>query len=181
MRVLAYCLMPNHLHFVAWPRGDGDLARWMHWLLTTHVQHHHRRYGTNGRVWQGRYKAFAIQHDHHLLAVMRYVERNPLRANLVGRAEDWRWSSLAWRGRRRPPPRLLAEVPVALPDGWIGRVNEPITEAELASIRLSVKRSRPFGDAEWTRQSAQQLGLDGTLRELGRPRRNKLLRDYADV
>jgi putative transposase len=63
IEILAWCLMPNHLHFVIRPREDGDLARWMHWLLTTHVQRHRSVHKTTGRVWQGRYKAFPIQAD----------------------------------------------------------------------------------------------------------------------
>src|SRR3990172_7915988 len=93
MRVLAYCLMPNHFHLALWPHGDGDLGRWMQWLLTAHVRRYHRHYGSSGPVWQGRFKAFPIQQDEHLLTVLRYIEANPLRARLVKRAEDWRWSS----------------------------------------------------------------------------------------
>jgi putative transposase len=71
LRLLAACLMPNHFHVVAAQRGSGDISRWMHWLLTTHSHHHHRRHGSSGRVWQGRYKAFLIEQDGHLLTVMR--------------------------------------------------------------------------------------------------------------
>jgi putative transposase len=94
MRTLAYCLMPNHFHLVVWPVGDGDLSRWMHWLTTAHVRRYLAHYRHSGHVWQGRFKAFPAQDDGHLLTVLRYVERNPLRANLVARAEDWPWSSL---------------------------------------------------------------------------------------
>jgi len=83
MRVLAYCLMPNHFHLVVWPWGDGDLSRWMQWLQTTHVRRYHEHYRSTGHVWQGRFKAFPIQEDEHLLTVLRYVERNPLRAGLA--------------------------------------------------------------------------------------------------
>ena len=48
MRVLAWCLMPNHFHLVLWPQADGDLSRWMQWLLTTHVRRYHEHYGTTG-------------------------------------------------------------------------------------------------------------------------------------
>src|SRR4051794_18951267 len=54
MRVLAYCLMPNHFHLAVWPRGDGDLSRWMHWLLTAHVRRYQRHYRGSGHIWQGR-------------------------------------------------------------------------------------------------------------------------------
>ncbi len=61
LRVLAYCLMPNHFHLVLWPHNDRDLGRWMQWLLTSHVRRYHSRRGTSGHVWQGRFKAFPIQ------------------------------------------------------------------------------------------------------------------------
>ena len=51
MRVLGWCLMPNHFHLVLWPRGDGDLSRWMQWLMTSHVRRYHRHYGSSGHVW----------------------------------------------------------------------------------------------------------------------------------
>ena len=75
MRLLAYCLMPNHFHLVLWPHADGDVSRWMQWILTTHVRRYHEHYHTTGHVWQGRFKSFAIQADEHLLTVLRYVER----------------------------------------------------------------------------------------------------------
>jgi len=63
MRILGYCLMPNHFHLVLWPHKDGDLGRWMQWLMTSHVRRYHRHYGGSGHVWQGRFKAFPIQED----------------------------------------------------------------------------------------------------------------------
>jgi len=109
MRILGFCLMPNHVHLVVWPRGDDDLGKWMQWLMTSQVRRHHRRHATSGHVWGGRFKSFPIQRRrptaseramgvvetaNPLWTVLRYVERNPLRAKLVARPEDWRWSSL---------------------------------------------------------------------------------------
>src|SRR5262245_15978960 len=103
VRLLAWCLMPNHFHLVVWPRSDGDLSDYMMWLLTAHVRRHRARHGGSGHVWQGRFKAFPIQEDEHLLTVLRYVERNPIRANLVRRAQDWVWSSAAYALGGGPP------------------------------------------------------------------------------
>ena len=108
LHVLAACLMPNHVHVVAKPEDDLALSRWTHWLFTTHARHYHMKYGTSGRVWQGRYKAFVIEDDAHLLTVIRYVERNPVRARLVDRAEDWEWGSLSWRLARPAQPLISA-------------------------------------------------------------------------
>jgi putative transposase len=166
MRLLAYCLMPNHFHLVLWPHGDGDLGRWMHWLMTTHVRRYLRRYRHSGHVWQGRYKAFPIQEDDHLLTVLRYLERNPLRAGLVDRAEAWPWSSLS--ASRRGP--TLDPGPVPRGPDWLAFVQAPMTEAEAEAVRLSIRRDRPFGANGWTHDTAERLGLEFSLRPPGRPR-----------
>jgi len=170
VETLSWCLMPNHLHFVIRPRENGDLAKWMHWLLTTHVQRHRRRYDTTGRVWQGRYKAFPIQADGHLLTVLRYVERNPVRAGLVSRAAEWRWSSAGARSQSHSAGSLLTESPVPLPSPWLDWVDAPLTSGELEAVRLCAKRGRPLGDPAWTRGVAERLDLLGTMAPRGRPR-----------
>lgn len=167
--VLAVCLMPNHFHLVVRPGGPHDLSRWMHWLLTTHTHRHHQAHKSCGRIWQGRFKAFPIAEDRHLITVLRYVERNALRAGLVRRAEDWRWGSLAWRTFRHRGLRL-ADPPVPLPRHWAEYVNLPQTTKELAELRECVNSQRPYGRPSWARQAAHQLGLASSLQRAGRPR-----------
>jgi putative transposase len=170
--ILAACLMPNHVHLVVRPKAGADLAKWAHWVFTTHVRWYHAKHETTGRVWQGRFKAFPVQQDHHFLTVMRYVERNALRAKLVERAEDWEWGSLAWR-KASSPPLELAASPVPLPSYWRHLVNEPQSAAELTELRTCVNRQRPFGNAEWVTQQAAELGLDQSLKPMGRPRKSR--------
>ena len=174
-RICAYALMSNHWHLVLWPEADGELSRFVGWLTLTHTQRwhaFHRNAGT-GHVYQGRFKSFPIQGDQHFLAVCRYVERNALRANLVERAEQWRWSSLwRWKFGDAPQKALLSAWPVARSSQWLAHVNQPQTEAEEAAIRLSMRRGSPFGDATWTEQTASRLGLQSTLRPRGRPRKS---------
>jgi putative transposase len=170
MRILAYCLMPNHFHLAVWPRDDGDLSRWMHWLMTTHVRRYLRHYRFSGHVWQGRFKAFPIQQNEHLLTVLRYIERNPLRAGLVERAEDWPWSSLRWFAvPERSPVRL---EPGTVPRGalWMAEVNAAAADIDTETVGESVRRDRPFGSAVWTLETARALGLEHSLRPRGRPR-----------
>jgi len=171
MRILGYVLLNNHFHLVLWPRKDGDLSRWMQWLMTAHVRRYHRHYHGSGHVWQGRFKAFPIEQDEHLLTVVRYVERNPLRAKLVTRAEEWAWSSLSWRptGKR---PELLSDGPVVIPRNWLSLVNQPQTEDEVAAMQRSIARGTPFGDDRWTKRIAARLELESTLRSRGRPRKH---------
>ena len=164
--LLGYCLMPNHFHLLLRPHADGDLGRWMQWLLTAHARRYHRHYSTTGHVWQGRFKAFPIEEDEHLVTVLRYVERNPLRAELVTRAEDWKWSSLpAWQRR----DALLWRGIEVRDERWLERVNEPLSAGDLGRLRGSVTRGRPYGSEQWTRETATRLGLESCLRPRGRP------------
>jgi putative transposase len=166
MRIAGFCLMPNHFHLVLWPLGDGDLSRWMQLFMTAHVRRHHRRHGTEGHIWQGRFKAFPIQQDDHLLTVLRYVERNPVRGGLVERAQDWPWSSLA---NAATGAGILRQSPVSLPDRWTGFVNRGLPAEDLALVRNSVNRGAPFGGQRWVPRTARQLGVEASLRPRGRP------------
>src|SRR5437762_13930520 len=91
MRLLAYAVLPNPWHLVLWPYADGQRSAFMHWLTMTHTQrwHAHRHSAGTGPLYQGRYKSFPVEEDEHLLTLCRYVERNPLRTNLVAQAEAW--------------------------------------------------------------------------------------------
>jgi putative transposase len=176
MRLLAYCVMPNHWHLVVWPREDGELSRFTGWLTLTHTQRWHaERHSTgSGHVYQGRFKSFPVQDDEHFLTVCRYVERNALRAKLVKRAEAWRWGSLhRWKHGDAKQKSLLASWPLPRAAGWAKRVNTPLTKAELSALRRSVKRGSPFGEASWRDRMVRQLGLESTVRPLGRPKKEK--------
>lgn len=171
LRVVGWCLMPNHFHLVLWPLEDGDLSRWMQWLMTCHVRRYHRHYGSSGHIWQGRFKAFPIQADRHFLTVLRYVECNPVRAGLVDRAQDWPWSSLHAL-TQSPVLRLLVPGPVSRPRHWLTLVNEGQAEPELDRLRTCVNRGCPFGSTSWSEQVAVLLGLEATTRPRGRPHKH---------
>ena len=158
--------MPNHFHLVARPHGDGELSRWMHWLMTTHVRRYLRHYKSSGPIWQRRFKAFPTQQDEHLATVVRYVERNALRAELVARAEHWPWSSL--HSSANAPPLDVETLPRK--SDWLEVVNTPMPEAEGEAVRNAIKRDRPFGEESWTVQTAKQLGLSHSLNPRGRPK-----------
>jgi len=168
MRLLGYCLMPNHFHLLLWPLRDGDLSEYMKWLLTAHVRRYHRHYHSSGHVWQGRFKGFPIEEDAHPLTVLRCVERNALRANLVERAELWPWCSLSPIAAGRPS---IDVGPVPRPIGWLDFVNQPQTDVELKRLRDCLRRGRPFGGETWTKRTAVALGLESSLRPRGRPRK----------
>jgi putative transposase len=119
--------------------------------------------------------SFPIQEDEHFYTVARYVERNALRAYLVGRAKDWRWGSLCrWVRGSGEDKELLAAWPSPRRPNWVDHVNSPQTEAEMQAVRRSVQRCRPFGDAAWTERIAQEMNLESTLRPTGRPKTDRI-------
>ena len=173
IELYSFLLMPNHYHLVLRPLVDGEMSRFMGWVGGTHTMRYHAHYHTGGmgHVYQQRYKSFPIQDDEHFLVVCRYVERNALRAGLVDRAEDWRWSSLwRWLQKPEPDPKLLSPWPMPRLPRWVERVNEPLSEKELKAVRLSAQRGRPLGDEGWVESIARRLNLESTMRPRGRPR-----------
>lgn len=120
VRILSYAVMPNHWHLVVWPSTDHGLSASMHRLSARHAQLWRERRGSRGRgaVYQGRFKAIAVQNDGHLLRLCKYVERNPLRARLVARAEDWPWSSASPMALSPDRP-VLSAWPVSKPADWL--------------------------------------------------------------
>ena len=173
MRLLSFCVMPNHWHLVLWPREDGDLSTYLCWLTNTHTRRWHLAHRTvgTGPLYQGRFKSFPVQEDGHFFTVCRYVERNALRANLVAAAQQWRWSSL-WHRVNKSQAVTLASWPIGPGPQWLEYVNQIETEAELKALRRSTQGGTPFGATVWQQATAKRLGLESTLRPPGRPRRD---------
>ena len=172
VRLYSYILMPNHWHMVLRPNRDGQMGEFLRWVSVTHTMRYHAHYRTSGQghVYQGRFKTFPIESDEHLLAVLRYVERNPLRASLCEQAEEWKYSS-AWRTAHgdEKSQSLLCDWPIPRPRQWRAWLNKPQTESEVNAIRQSVIRGTPYGSEGWVTQSATRLQLKYTLRTRGRP------------
>jgi putative transposase len=150
LRIQAYCLMPNHWHVVLYPRADGDLSKFMQRITLTHTQRYHAQTRTAGygHLYQGRYKSLPVETGPHFLTLVRYVERNPKRAGLVKKAEDWPWSSVYARlsGNEK---QLLSRWPVAEPKDYVAWLNQPKPKEEIENIRHALKPSRPYGSEPW--------------------------------
>ena len=174
MRILAYCLMPNHWHLVLYPENDGDLSEFMHRVTLTHTQRYHAKTNTKGygHIYQGRYKSFPIEKDKYFLTLVRYVERNAKRAALVRQAEDWKWSSAYVRVRGSvEQKKLLSSWPVEKPNDYIHWLNESQPKEEIENIRYATQRSRPYGSDRWVGKTVKDFGLENTLRNPWRPQK----------
>jgi len=174
MRILSYCIMPNHWHLVLYPKQDGDLQKFMGWFSMTHTQRWHSQHKTigSGHLYQGRYKSFLVQTNDYLLQLFRYVERNALRAKLVQKAEDWRWSSLYIREKGdEKQKKILDQWPIDVPSNYLLLVNEPQTNEELELLKCSINKGKPYGGADWVGEMIKKFNLKSTLKNPGRPKK----------
>lgn len=173
--IYSLIIMPNHWHFVLSADIGENISHFMRWITHTHTQrwHANRKSTGYGHVYQGRYKSFPIEKDNHFLQVCRYVERNSLRAKLVSRAEEWRWSSLWIRKYGSEEQKsLLSQWPIDEPDFYLDWVNDKFDEEkELSKIRNAIQRGCPFGRDSWVSKKAEELGLKSTLNPRGRPKK----------
>ena len=174
MRILAYCIMPNHFHLVLYPHTDQDLGAFMGWLTSTHVRQYRTRTQSigYGHLYQDRYKSFPVQTNEYATTLVRYVEQNPLRAKLTKRAEDWQWSSL-WRRERgsATQKKLLDSLPITLPNNYLDIVNDIPSDEHLTALRYSVNKGKPYGTVDWVEAVIERFDLAHTLRGPGRPKR----------
>ena len=154
--VWAYCLMPNHVHLILVPRdADGLRAA----LADTHRRYSREinfREEWRGYLWQGRFASFPMD-DNYLLACARYVELNPVRARLVERARDWRWSSA--RAHLKGQDDTLVRVSPLLERvaDWKGFLGEGLSEGTREAIRASERTGRPLGDKTFVRKLEKKL------------------------
>jgi len=175
MRLLAYCIMPNHWHLILSPKKDGDLSLFMGWLTNTHTRRWHTKKETigHGHLYQGRYKSFLCQDDNHFLTLVRYVERNARKANLVQKAENWKWSSV-WRREKgtNKQKKLLSSWTISEPEYYLRWLNTAQTKEEEDAIERSITKNTPFGNSIWVDKVIKKFNLEQTLRGAGRPRKN---------
>jgi putative transposase len=174
LETLAYCLMTNHVHFVSVPARADSLARVFKPVDLRYAQHINWDQGISGRLWQGRYYSCPLDEE-HLWAAIRYVERNPVRARLVRKAEQYPWSSAASHCSRRTDP-VLAPLPERRPPGaedWAAWLAEKEDDKMLLRLRLCTRTGRPIGSKQFIAKLESRLGRRLEARPLGRPRKVK--------
>lgn len=174
VKVLVFCIMPNHWHLLLKPLENGNLSKFMAWLTMTHTQRWHSAHHTvgSGHLYQGRFKSFPVESDEYFIQLARYIERNPLRAKLVKKAQDWQWSSLWMRENgSKEQNQLLSLWPIPPAKNYLKLVNKIQPKDEVDNIRQSMIKNRPLGNIQWIQATAKELGLQSSLRGPGRPKK----------
>jgi putative transposase len=174
--ILAYCLMTNHVHLVAVPASEHGLHRTLKPLHMRYAQRVNRTRGWKGHLWQGRFFSSALD-EHYLWAAIRYVERNPVRAKMVRKAENYRWSSAAARCGMRQDP-VLTDKPswrrqlesIGNWSAWLAEGDDP---DKLEVLRRHADKGLPCGSAKFIHKLEKITGRELRYRPRGRPRKER--------
>lgn len=174
IKILAYCLMGNHIHILAVPKRETSLARGIGGTNLLYTQYINRKYKRSGRLWQNRFFSTIVEEEPYLWAVVRYIERNPVRAKLLKKAEDYPWSSARAHVLGIKDNVLSGES--WLDEREIKSYREFLRQedAEMnASIRLATSTGRPLGNDMFIKKLQKILGRDIFPKKAGRPKRKK--------
>jgi putative transposase len=175
----AYVLMPNHIHLLATPVNDTGLAQMMQKLGRLYVPWFNHKYERSGGLFEGRFRTSLIDTDSYFLACSRYIELNPVRAELVGSAADYPWSSYAHHAGIRPDGLItdhtlfwsLGNTPFQREAAYMGLVEQGMPQSEVDFITSSVLKNSPLASqtfkAELERKTQRQI----LPAKRGRPRK----------
>lgn len=177
--VHAWVLMPNQIHLLATPARADTATRALQLIGNRYVQTFNRRHARVGTLWQGRYRASLVDSDAYLLACMRYIETNPVRAGLVTMPEAWPWSSHPANAygqpdiliRNHPIYRALGTDPALRCAAYRGLFDGNEDSLEHDAIRRAVLGGWPVGDDDFLRRMEKTTGVRCTIAEPGRPAR----------
>ena len=175
--VHAYCLMTNHVHFLVTPATHTAVSRTMKEVGSRYAHYINKRYGRTGTLWEGRHRASLVQSERYLLTCMRYIELNPVRAALVSRPEEYRWSSYranvwgesSWLQAHGEYLRLGA-TSEARARAYRELFRTQLGEKDLHLIRNAAHYCQPVGDDRFAQQIAQRYGIRPGHMKRGRPR-----------
>lgn len=173
--MIAYCLMENHVHFIAIPNQEDSFSRIFRVAHMRYAQYLHNKINSSGHLWQGRFFS-CILDDNHLLAAARYVERNPVRGRKVEKPCDWKWSSAMYHAGKRSleiPLHDLFELIEVRKEDWEDFINAEDDNQFIKGIRNNTRTGRPVGSDNFIKKLEKKIGISLTAQAVGRPRLNK--------
>lgn len=176
--VHAYCLMTNHIHFLVTPETEDAISTTMKVVGSRYAQYINLKYKRTGTLWEGRHRSSMIQTEKYLLTCYRYIELNPIRAEMVKRPEEYKWSSYgmnAWgdHGWLTPHDEYLALGKSIYERCYVYRdiFKTQLSEENLHLFRKSAHYCQPIGDERFKRQIEKKYGLKLGQSKRGRPSR----------
>jgi putative transposase len=174
-----YTLMTNHIHTIVVPQSATGLSEVFRNAHSVYGRWFNKKYGLSGHLWQGRFYSCVLS-ESHLWAAARYVERNPVRAGIVQRAEDYRWSSARAHVYGKSDPLLDSGFPLTgLIGDWSGWLAAGDVDSQLKAIRTATAHDYPFGDEAFVERLEAEFGRPLRPQRAGRKRKAKNEADEA--
>jgi putative transposase len=181
VEIWAYSLLPNHAHLIAVPAQEESLRRAIGEAHRRYTRRINLREEWRGYLWEGRFASFVLD-EPHLLAAARHVELNPVRAKLVGRARDWRWSSARAHLAGRDDPLVTVAPLLAMVDDWKALLRSKLEEKELEVLREHGRTGRPLGSPAFVDSLERLVGRVLQPQKRGpKPRPPKRRRRTAEI
>jgi putative transposase len=176
MSIYAYCLMSNHVHFICMPYKKDSLARVFSSVHMRYSQYFNRKKKAAGHLWQGRFYSCVLE-DSHVYAAVRYVERNPVRANLVKQPWEWEWSSASCHVEKTRESKVnlgeMSDIMDIEGINWKDYIKEKEDPKEIDQMRKCTMLGRPWGGSEFIATLSKVLGISLDTRRRGRPKKRK--------
>lgn len=154
--VWAYCLMPNHVHLILTPSDADGLRAALGEAHRRYSREVNSREGWRGYLWQGRFASFPMD-EPYVLTGARYIELNPVRAGLVARARDWRWSSARAHLSGKDDALVSVRPLLEIAPKWSALLNETLTEDECDLLRSGERTGRPLGSSKFITRLEKRL------------------------
>jgi len=173
LSILAFCLMPNHVHFLVIPRAEDSLAKTFNVAHMCYSQYLNKKVNANGHLWQGRFYSCVLD-ERHLIAAARYIERNPMRANIVKEPWKWKWSSASAhinKGKSLIKLNDLFEIIEMSNDAWREYISSEENKIILDEIRTHTYTGRPLGEGSFIENLEKRFGKRLLALPRGRPRK----------
>lgn len=169
MRVLSFCLMDNHVHFIAIANQLDSFARVINVVHRRYAIYLNQKHEASGHLWEGRYYSCLLDNN-HLIAALRYVERNPVRAQMVHKPWDWAWSSAGEHvGRGKGYISLEdARTFVSIPS-WKEYISQNEQEEDLNEIRKQTMSLKAWADLDFKESIENKYGVQLMPKPRGRP------------
>ena len=188
----AYVLMPNHVHLLVTSDKPDGIAKLMQSIGRRYVQYINRSYHRTGSLWEGRFKSSLVQAEEYLLTCMRYIELNPVRANMVNDPAQYRWSSYRHNGLGQVDERITShslyqslgkDEAIRLAE-YRALFRSELDEAALTDIRLALAQGQPLGSERFGEMMCAAVGVRRAQRRPGRPvvkhEQNEQIEDQSD-
>lgn len=177
--IQAYVLMTNHVHILATPRDKNGISRMMQYVGRRYVPYINHTYGTSGSIWEGRFKASLVSDEQYLVACMRYIELNPVRADMVNSPSEYPWSS--YHGNAlgyadslispHPVYLALAKKEHARLAAYKAMFSTDVDDKDILDIRKAVQTGTPLGNVYFREKIEKKLGWKVGYNRRGRPKK----------